>query len=308
MSNDNNHPRRIVIKKVHGAHDDEHGGQWKIAYADFVTAMMAFFLIMWLLSSTTEAQRAGIANFFTSANAVDMPAGTGMLEGGRSVLTAGEAPRERTDPTSAVEAQPEQDGGVPVQNTEAQTNTGAAALQNPIERQRFEAMKAEVERMMNSMTGELREFAQNISVEITAEGLRLQLTDRDGAPMFNPGAVEPSPRLARILSVVGGVLATLPNEVVLAGHTDAQPSGRPGYSNWELSVDRANNARRALERAGLGANRIFRVEGKAASEPLVAELPNDPSNRRIVITVLRTGVVAAARAAARRNTPTARAQ
>ena len=302
MSSDS-HKTRIIVKHAHGAHDDEHGGQWKIAYADFVTAMMAFFLIMWLLNITSDEQKTGIANYFNSAGMVGMPSGTGLLQGGSSVLTAGDAPLENATDSADGGVHSEQEGGEPV--PENPTPSAAAASRSQVERQRFEAMKAEIERMMQAANGELHDDAQNIIVEITQDGLRLQLTDRDGRPMFNPGAAEPTPRLARLLGVVGAALSTLPNAIMVAGHTDAQPSGRAGYSNWELSADRANNARRLLERAGINAARVFRVEGSAAAEPLLADLPNDPRNRRIALTVMRSDIVEAMRAAARRTTASA---
>ncbi|WP_040613962.1 flagellar motor protein MotB [Teichococcus cervicalis] len=301
MSADDHLKRPVIIKKHHGEHDDEHGGQWKIAYADFVTAMMAFFLVMWLLSSTTESQREGIAQFFTASSILDLPSGSGTLDGGRSVLLAGD---NRQDALTQVD-----DGGARQDSQGGESaNDGAAAqaapqqqdaVRDPIERQRFDALKAELERQMQ--TDALREFSQNIQLEMTPEGLRLQIFDRDGQPMFAPAATEPTPRLARILEVVGSVLASVPNEVVVSGHTDAQPFQRGNYSNWELSADRANAARRALERSGVRPARMFRVEAKAAVEPLLAEEPNDPRNRRIAVTVLRSDVVADARAAAARR-------
>ncbi|MDJ0390358.1 flagellar motor protein MotB [Roseomonas sp. E05] len=301
MSADDHPKRPIIIKRHHGDHDDDHGGQWKIAYADFVTAMMAFFLVMWLLSSTTESQREGIAQFFTSSSILDLPSGNGVLEGGRSVLVAGESRQDSLTPVSDGGLRQDREGGEAAAEGEAAQAAPpeAAALRDPIERQRFDALKAEMERQMQSEG--LREFAQNIQLEMTPEGLRLQIFDRDGAAMFQPGSAEPTPRLARILEVVGSVLTTVPNEVVVAGHTDAQGFSRGNYGNWELSSDRANSARRTLERGGVPAQRMFRVEGKAAVEPLLPEAPDDPRNRRIAITVLRSDVVAEARAAARRS-------
>ncbi|HWX51625.1 MAG TPA: flagellar motor protein MotB [Roseomonas sp.] len=301
MSADDHPKRPIIVKRHHGDHDDEHGGQWKIAYADFVTAMMAFFLVMWLLSSTTESQREGIAQFFTASSALDLPAGNGVLSGGRSVLVAGESRHDSLTPVSDGGLRQDREGGEAAGEGEAPQavpNTAAAA-RDPIERQRFDAMKAELERQMQS--DQLRDFAQNIQLEMTPEGLRLQIFDRDGAAMFLSGSAEPTPRLARILQVVGSVLTTVPNEVVVAGHTDGDAFSRGHYGNWELSADRANSARRGLEQAGVPAQRMFRVEGKAAVEPLLPEAPGDPRNRRIAITVLRSDVVAEARAAARRT-------
>jgi chemotaxis protein MotB len=296
MSADPGHNRIVVVKRHHHDHDDSHGGQWKIAYADFVTAMMAFFLIMWLLSSTTEAQREGIAKFFTSSSLVLMPSGNGTLDGGRSLLNGA---------ASQQDTQEQVDGGQPEASSAGageRDEAGTAATGNArLEAQRFEAMKAELERQIAS--GELQDAAQNIALDMTPEGLRLQIFDRDGAPLFASGSAEPSPRLARILAVVGKVLIAVPNDVAIAGHTDSQPFGRSGYSNWELSADRANTARRDLERAGLVPARIFRIEGKAASEPMLPDLPADARNRRISITVLRAGVVAAARSAAAQRVP-----
>jgi chemotaxis protein MotB len=308
MSADEHKSRPIIIKRHHGDHDDEHGGQWKIAYADFVTAMMAFFLVMWLLSSTSESQREGIAQFFTASSILDLPSGNGTLDGGRSVLTAGEAHHD-VSITVAEDGGPRQDrdGGETAADGEAPATVRSeqAALRDPIERQRFDALKAEFERLMT--TDGFRDYAQNLQLEMTPEGLRLQIFDRDGGAMFQPGGAEPTPRLLRILEVVGGVLATVPNAVVLAGHTDAQVLSRGAYGNWELSSDRANAARRTLERFGVPAPRMFRVEGKAAVEPLLATAPDDPRNRRIAVTVMRGDALAAAKAAAaRQNTPEGR--
>jgi chemotaxis protein MotB len=300
MSTDPN-KRPIIIKKHHAPHDDDHGGQWKIAYADFVTAMMAFFLVMWLLSSTTEAQKDGIAQFFNASSILNMPSGNGALDGGQSVLVAGDSRQDSLTTVSDGGLREDSEGGETANNGEAAQAAATAGqdsgLRDPIERQRFEAMKAEIERQLSATDGALRDFTQNIQVEMTPEGLRLQIFDRDGTPMFAPGATEPTPRLNRILQVLGGILATVPNAVVVSGHTDAQAFNRNGYGNWELSSDRANSTRRVLEQQGVPPARMYRVEGKASVEPLLQEAPNDPRNRRIAITVMRADVVAAARAA-----------
>ena len=302
MSADDHLKKTIIVKKHHGDHDDDHGGQWKIAYADFVTAMMAFFLVMWLLSSTTETQREGIAQFFNASSILDMPSGSGALDGGTSVLVAGEAKQETLQQTADGGSTANDQGNDGPSDSPGQTQREPdPVLRDPIERQRFDAMKAELERQMNADA--LKEFAQNIQIEMTPEGLRLQIFDRDGAAMFLPASAEPTPRLSRILQVVGSVLASVPNEVVVAGHTDAAPYQRGQYGNWELSADRANATRRVLERDGVAARRMFRVEGKAAVEPLQPDAPNDPRNRRIAITVMRSDVVAEARAAAARRAP-----
>jgi chemotaxis protein MotB len=305
MSADDHLKRPIIIKKHHAEHDEEHGGQWKIAYADFVTAMMAFFLVMWLLSSTSQSQREGIAQFFTASSILDMPSGTGALDGGRSVLVAGDDRTAALAQQDEGGAQGDNPGGEaagdgtatpsPSAQQQQQADGASVTSRDPIERQRFDALKAELERQAASEA--LKEFSQNIQIEMTPEGLRLQIFDRDGAPMFAPASFDPTPRLSRILEVVGGVLATVPNEVVVAGHTDSQIYQRGNYGNWELSADRANSARRLLERARVASARMYRVEGKASVDPLLPDAPTDPRNRRIAITVLRTDVVAEARAA-----------
>lgn len=272
--------RPIIVKRA-APHDDDHGGQWKVAYADFVTAMMAFFLIMWLLSSATQPERAVIAKYFSSTSLFDLPSGNGVLNGGRSVLEGADAKPDRGTPTAKTQTK-----APPAQSPAA----AAAPARDRMERQRFEAVKAELERMMAQ--GELAKAAGNISVEMTQEGLRIQIFDRDGEPMFPPGGTEPMPRLKLILGVVAQVLGTIQNDVILSGHTDAQPLPRAGYSNWELSADRANAARRVLDAAGLAPGRILRVEGRAAVDPLLPQAPLDPRNRRIAVTVLRSDVEA----------------
>lgn len=274
---DPKHGKRPIIVKRQAAHDDEHGGQWKVAYADFVTAMMAFFLIMWLLATATQNERVVIAKYFSTASIFDLPSGNGVLSGGKSVMNGGESKS-------------------PQIITSLKTRTGSGEAQKTAapptnardreERQRFEAIKAELEHM--EQQGALKSVASHIGLEITAEGLRIQVFDRDGEPMFASGSYEPTQRLSTILGVVAQVLGTVRNSIIVTGHTDAQPLPRPNYSNWELSSDRANSVRRALEGGGVAPARFLSVEGRAATEPLVPESPSDPRNRRIAITILRT--------------------
>ena len=262
------------------SHDDAHGGQWKIAYADFVTAMMAFFLLMWLVSSATETQRAVIAKYFTTTSIFDLPKGNGVLDGGKAVMAGAEAKTERLMPSG-------KGGGQERKEATPDTRDDAkAAADAHQERQRFEALKAELEKMMRE--GELKDLANNLLIDLTPDGLRIQVFDRDGEAMFASGDSEPTPRLSRILDVIEGVLQTVKNGVIIAGHTDAQILKRGAYSNWELSSDRANSVRRRFEADGLSTNRVLRVEGLAATDPLLPLSPLDPRNRRIAITVLRT--------------------
>jgi chemotaxis protein MotB len=261
------------------AHSEEgHGGQWKVAYADFVTAMMAFFLIMWLVSSATETQRAVIAKYFSTTSLFDLPAGNGVLNGGKSVMDSTSQKVERVAPSG-------HGGTLRATKDAATTAPDTRAILDRIEHQRFEALKAELEKMMQQ--GELKDLASNISIEITPDGLRIQIFDRDGEAMFAPGDIEPTPRLKRILTVISEVLQTVQNKVILAGHTDAQVMQRGGYSNWELSSDRANAVRRQLEADGLPTGRFVKIEGRAATDLLLPQAPMDARNRRIAVTVLR---------------------
>lgn len=299
--------RTIIIKRAAHADHEEHGGQWKVAYADFVTAMMAFFLIMWLLSSTTEKQREGIAKYFSPATILDMKTGNGIFDGGQSILGgaesspanasgadngAGEADREAAAAAAAAAV-------AASEATLAQQAQQAQQLMDRTERQRFEAVKAELEKMMQG--GPLAEFSDTLQVEMTREGMRIQIFDRDSAPMFQPGGAEPTTRLTRILAVIGQVLGTVRNSVILTGHTDQQALRRGNYSNWELSADRANAARRGLEASGVNTGRMLKVEGRAATEPLATATPGDPRNRRVAVTILRQDAEAALRVPATRE-------
>ena len=279
MAPRDNSKRPIIVKRK-AAHHDEHNGQWKVAYADFVTAMMAFFLIMWLLSSATSDDRQIIAKYFTSTSLFDLPAGNGVLSGSKSVLDGADA-KPVHGAMNATTTQAKSDKGHDAKSGESKT-----ASRDRVERQRFEAVKADLEQKM--VAGELRAVAANLDVQVTSEGLRIQIFDRDGEAMFGAGSSDPVPRLKQILTVVAEVLKTVQNNVILSGHTDAQPFQRGNYSNMELSADRANSVRRTLEADGLPPGRVVRVEGRAAFDPLLPESPLDPRNRRISITIMRT--------------------
>jgi chemotaxis protein MotB len=292
MSAHNDQKRPIIVKRII-AHDEGHGGQWKVAYADFVTAMMAFFLIMWLLSATTSSDRQVIAKYFTSTSIFDLPAGNGLLNGGRSVMEGADAKPMRGAPViKDAKADQRKDG---------QPSDASVPPRDRTERQRFEALKANLEQIMKS--GELKTEAANMDVAMTSDGVRIQIFDRDGEPMFSPGGSEPLPRLKAILDVVAQVLGTVQNSIILAGHTDGHALQRGTYSNWELSADRANAVRRMLESIGLAPGRIIQVEGRAATDPLLPLTPLDPRNRRIAITILRGDVDPQARLPIDRNVP-----
>jgi chemotaxis protein MotB len=250
--------------------------------------MMAFFLIMWLLSSATSHDRQIIAKYFTSTSFFDLPAGNGVLNGGKSIMEGADAKPSRGQP-SAKDAKGKSDQGeAKATAPPAPPPEAAASTRDRTERQRFEALKAEIERMM--ISGELKAVANNIEITMTSEGLRIQIFDRDGDAMFPSASADPTPRLKLILRVIAQVLGTVQNNVILAGHTDAQPYQRGTYSNWELSADRANAVRRTLGTEGLAAGRIIRVEGRGSVDPLLPDAPLDARNRRIAVTILRSDI------------------
>ncbi len=311
----------IVIKKVKGhGHEGHHGGAWKVAYADFVTAMMAFFLLLWLLNSTTEEQMVGIADYFSPTAVSKSTSGAGGVLGGTSMLSPGPMKTPRTDPGVTVsllplDAKPEPDtegapGKKPAGSTDAKepapaesaatgAATGAAtsgaggatdnldALRAETEQKDFEKAKEALEQAIAS-SPELREFRRNLKIDMTPEGMRIQIVDAEQRSMFPSGSAEMYDYTEHLLTKVAEAIAKLPNEIVVIGHTDATPfRGRDGYTNWELSTDRANASRRALVGAGLPGWRIARVVGMADNDPLIKDDPYSAQNRRISIILLR---------------------
>jgi chemotaxis protein MotB len=276
----------VVRKRVHGKHEGHHGGAWKVAYADFVTAMMAFFLLMWLLGATTEDQRKGIADYFAARVPIspESGGGEGVLDGGflprspEAQLRLGD--RDRDDIALAA--------GAPRSDHPDAAAHRDVRHDDRIERQRFETIQSEILRRLEASAA-LRDLAGNLLFEITPEGLRIHIFDRAGTDMFPLGSAVPRPRTTAILEVIAGIIGAVRNGIVVTGHTDSRPFvGAGPYGNWDLSSDRANAARRVLAAGGVAAERFRRIEGRAALEPLIAADPNDPRNRRIAITLLRT--------------------
>jgi chemotaxis protein MotB len=274
----------IIIKRpkiVKG--DGHHGGAWKVAYADFVTAMMAFFLLMWLLNATTEEQRQGLADYFNPSIPIAAVSGggSGALHGQEVV----QAPALSTLNRQTASGDDYEIG-------RAVDRLGGGALDNDedAQNQQDAAMEAALDA---ALAGEAAELSQHIHVRVTPEGLVVELTDRDTSPLFASGSAQPSPVLTKLAAAVALALDEVENSVKIAGHTDARPYATPqGYSNWELSSDRANAARRLIGEAGLPSGRISEVSGKAATVPLIEEDPMDARNRRISITLLRGTVPA----------------
>ena len=268
----------IIIKRVKKAGHAAHGGAWKIAYADFVTAMMAFFLLMWLLGSTAKGDLQGIAEYFQSPLKVTLMGGSG-TGNSDSILPGGG--RDLSKNSGQV------DGG----DAERRANAMGAQLARAEERRqdniRLERLEKRVTDLINQ-NNKLSEYKSQIRVEKIPDGLHIQIVDEQNRPMFDAGSAMVKPYMRDILREIGGALGDVENRIMLAGHTDASPygSGDRGYSNWELSADRANASRRELVAGGMPDNKLMRVQGLAASNPLLPEKPLDPTNRRISLIVM----------------------
>ena len=319
----------IIIRREEVVEGGHHGGAWKVAYADFVTAMMAFFLLMWLLNATSAEKRKGLADYFTPSNLLARsPSGFGAPFGGRTPNVDGNAVSDRglvqvtlTEPSPLMdeddadgsvkpvpksgpadtkergtqEKPPPQPAPTPVTTETASTvpNTATAdgkADAAQAERAAFERAAQQLKKAVADDPA-LADVARQLTIDLTPEGLRVQLVDEDKQPMFATGSAVINDRARLLLQKVAPVLMKLPEPVAIAGHTDATPFKGGDRTNWDLSADRANATRRLLTDAGLPESRLRSVTGNADRDPL---LPGDPlaaANRRIAITVLRaTGV------------------
>jgi chemotaxis protein MotB len=269
----------IIIKRVKKAGHVAHGGAWKIAYADFVTAMMAFFLLMWLLGSTSEGDKKGLSDYFQSPLKVAMQGGTG-AGASQSVINGG-----GNDLTQTAGQSKRGDGA----ESKARKLSGdlAKAARAKQDAQKLAQLSAKISAVISS-NPKLAEFSDQIKLSITPDGLQIQIVDDQKRPMFDSGSASVKPYMRDILQEIGMALADVDNKISLDGHTDqsAYGSGARGYSNWELSADRANASRRELVAAGMPDGKVARVMGLASSILLDEENPRSPSNRRISITVM----------------------
>ena len=279
MAGDAKKLQPIIIKRIKKGGHAVHGGAWKIAYADFVTAMMAFFLLMWLLGSVTEGDKKGIADYFNTPLKVALLAG-GSGSGDSSHVIKG--------------------GGQDLSRTTGQVKNGEVRADKKTIN--LQAMKAEQRRMETERLKGLRDKVENIlannpklaamrsqiRLDMIRDGLRIQIVDENGRPMFDSGSALVKPYMRELLAEIGAVLAEVPNRLTLEGHTDATPfgAGERGYSNWELSSDRANASRRELIYGGLPEERVMRVQGLASISLYEPREPTSPANRRISIIVM----------------------
>jgi chemotaxis protein MotB len=278
MAGDAKKLQPIIVKRVKKGGHAAHGGAWKIAYADFVTAMMAFFLLMWLLGSTTEGDKKGIADYFQSPLKVALMGGAGSGDSSHVVKGGGEDLSRST-------------GQVKRGDVEAQRSTinlhKLKAEQVRAEAARLEGLKEQVEQKLGA-NPRLDALKSQIRLDMTRDGLRIQIVDEGNRPMFASGSAVVQPYMRELLREIGSVLSDVPNKLTLEGHTDSLPfgGGDAGYTNWELSSDRANASRRELAAGGLAEGRVLRVQGLAASTPLDPKDPATPQNRRISIIVM----------------------
>lgn len=269
----------IKRKKIVKA-DGHHGGAWKVAYADFVTAMMAFFLLMWLLNATTDEQRQGIADFFAPAIPIhrqggggDGPFGGDSIFVEETMVRTGAGGRETSISDDAAKG----DTGHAPSDAVNQSGPDISIMEDILQAAAGDAAFGD-------------ELLQHVRTRVTDEGLIIDVFERDGAPIFASGSDQPTDRLIAILDVVARVLSLVSNDVAIAGHTDAQPFDANGYGNWELSSDRAHASRRVLVERGIDEARFARITGIADRDP-VMEDPLDSRNRRVVITVLRSDIL-----------------
>ena len=288
--------RPILIKKIKkGGGHGHHGGAWKVAYADVVTAMMAFFLLMWLINTTDPEQKIGIAEYFAPASVAETTSGSGGLLGGTALGADGLADQGAMDIVSQLAPQPPVDAPEDIGQSQTLAAATEEALREEMMRREaadFASAAASLRQAMQSMP-ELTELSKQIIVDQTPEGLRIQLVDQEGRPMFEENSARPNARAQVLLRAVSRIINQLPNRVSISGHTSSRigsgVASAPG--DWNLSAQRANAAREILQGTGVDPDRVFQVAGKAGSDPLYPDDPALAGNRRIAIVLLREAPV-----------------
>jgi len=278
--------RPIIVKKIKKAAHGHHGGAWKIAYADFVTAMMAFFLLMWLLGSASKGQLVGIAEFFKMPLKVALQGGPtigasdSLLKGGGKDLTKQQLQVKPKDGSK------EKNKTVDLKNKVLDINDVKKALAEA-EKAKLAELKSKIEKEIEQ-SPTLSQYKKQLLLDITSEGLRIIIVDEKNRPMFNSAKAELQPYAKQILREIGQMLNGVPNRISLSGHTDATPysTGEKSYSNWELSADRANTSRRELVAGGMDEDKLLRVVGLSSATLFDKENPFNPINRRISIIVM----------------------
>lgn len=279
----------IIIKKKKGHGHGHHGGSWKVALADFMTAMMAFFLLMWLLGSTSTEEQKAIAAHFQDPGSQYV-----VGEGGADLgIISQDQPLQQTqsdDPNDeTANEQPDQSD-----NIKDMTEDQLKKEMERIEREQLEELKKQLETEINSLDSVFQQIKDQILIDFTALGLRIQIVDKDQRPMFDVGSANLKPWSSDVLRALAPILDKVQNKISITGHTDSTPYGAGAtYTNWELSADRANSARRALLGGGYPEPKVATVQGMGSAAPLLIDKPNEPINRRIAIIVLKKAVAEA---------------
>jgi chemotaxis protein MotB len=290
----------IIIKRVKkGGHGGHHGGAWKVAYADFVTAMMAFFLLMWLINTTTPEQKRGIADYFAPQSITQSSSGAGGVLGGlvlsQSASRAGGSATLLEKSAPALPPHASSQGAASSQPSSQSTNAqaqdariaGSNARSESDTQDEFSSAAESIRQAIKEMP-DIADLSRQVIMDRTPQGFRIQLVDQDGKPMFTPGSSTPLPYTKTLLAIIAKIIDRLPNRISICGHTNAAATdGAAGASNWELSAARANSARAILTAGGIPEDRIYEVAGKAGSEPLLPEDPADSSNRRLSIVLMK---------------------
>ena len=287
----------IIIKKIKkGGGHGHHGGAWKVAYADFVTAMMAFFLLMWLINTTSPEQKRGIADYFAPASVSQTMSGAGGILGGSALGADGSKSAGSSDiieelaPSSQNPNDGDSKDGSKGKTPEEAAAAAMADAQAKREEAAFASAAQSLRQALQAMP-ELAELSKNIIIDETPEGLRIQLVDQEGRSMFNQGSAQPNDRAKTLLRAISKTINQLPNRISVYGHTSASAGGVKPESDWALSSARADASRKVLQGAGVDPDRVYQVSGKAASEPLYPDDPMLPGNRRIAIVLLREAPV-----------------
>ncbi len=289
MADDAAQPLVIKTKKIKD--DSHHGGAWKVAYADFVTAMMAFFLLLWLLNATTEEQKDGISNYFEPIGAVKGSSGSDGMFGGISVSDPGPIREPGAKESLNLEDPSDEDldSDARGEGEDVPEISSDVSEIDPVDEERmFNTAKRLLESAMDQLPPELEDLRDTVKVDITEEGLRIQLLDHERHPMFEPNSAVFTPLAEQVLLFISTVVARLPNSVSITGHDDATPfQGPDGMGKWKLSLDRSQTARRSLIASGIDGGRFRTVLGKADTEPAFDTEPTAAENRRVVIVLNR---------------------
>ena len=282
-------PPKIIVKKIYiEGHGGHHGGAWKVAYADFVTAMMAFFLLLWILGATTEKQRKGIADYFapTLIDTRSLGIGGGALFGGESILDKNKIGPKAGQTSMPQIAIPDAGQGGPSTGTGEQGSIKNREALASEDRKNFAAMRKRVLSQIQK-SAKLSRLASHVRFVRTQDGMRIDLVDDADYSMFALGTTALDPQAGELIGMIAGSISGMQNPIMIRGHTDSVPYGDPrAMNNWMLASGRAEATRRRLLSGGTPEARFERIEGVADREPLIVKDPHDPRNRRVAITLL----------------------